>query len=210
MPTYVPPQEVADVAKEALQVRQSKPPSQRGGTTIGIARANQLANRRPISIETIYRMVSYFDRHEVDKQGSTWDEYGKGKQAWNLWGGDVGRTWANRIVKEYEMQDKKSLVVVESEHEGNPIWCVDYDDPESIEPLACFMSQEEANAFKYGMDYAMESMGESEDMVEVEVETKVDMTMAERDALPDEDFAIPSSRNFPVAVPQDVADAVSS
>jgi hypothetical protein len=43
-------------------------------------------------------MVSYFQRHEVDKKGSTWDEQGKGWQAWNGWGGDAGYAWAKRIV----------------------------------------------------------------------------------------------------------------
>ena len=39
-------------------------------------------------------MVSYFARHEVDKQGSSWETYGKGRQAWDGWGGDPGRRWA--------------------------------------------------------------------------------------------------------------------
>lgn len=39
---------------------------------------------------------------------------------------------------------------------------------------------------------------------------KVNLSTAERDALPDEDFVIPSSRNFPITSPQAVSDAVSS
>jgi hypothetical protein len=35
-------------------------------------------------------MKNFFTRHEVDKQGSSWDEKGKGWQAWNGWGGDAG------------------------------------------------------------------------------------------------------------------------
>lgn len=41
-------------------------------------------------------------------------------------------------------------------------------------------------------------------------EMKVDLSTAERDALPDEDFAIPSSRNFPIDSPAAISDAVSS
>jgi hypothetical protein len=70
-------------------------------TSVGIARAKQLSNRQPVSIEVIKRMVSYFDRHAVDKQGSTWPDRGKGWQAWNGWGGDAGRTWANNILEGY-------------------------------------------------------------------------------------------------------------
>jgi hypothetical protein len=44
-------------------------------------------------------MKAYFDRHEVDKKGSSWDDYGKGRQAWDGWGGDAGRAWATRILE---------------------------------------------------------------------------------------------------------------
>ena len=106
MATYTPPADVADNARQALDVRAEKPPSQRGMTAVGLARARQLANRDPVSLDTIQRMVSYFARHEVDKQGSTWDERGKGWQAWQGWGGDEGRSWANQIMKETAMQDE--------------------------------------------------------------------------------------------------------
>jgi hypothetical protein len=48
-------------------------------------------------------MVSFFARHEVDKQGQgyTPDEDGypsAGRIAWALWGGDPGRAWAEAIV----------------------------------------------------------------------------------------------------------------
>ena len=105
MATYTPPADVADNARQALEVRAEKPPSQRGMTAVGLARARQLANRDPVSLDTIQRMVSYFARHEVDKQGSTWDERGKGWQAWQGWGGDEGRSWANQIMKETAMED---------------------------------------------------------------------------------------------------------
>ena len=97
---FTPPADVADNARRALEVRAEKPPSQRGMTAVGLARARQLANRQPVSLDTMRRMVSYFERHEVDKAGSTWDEQGKGWQAWMGWGGDEGRTWANRILQQ--------------------------------------------------------------------------------------------------------------
>jgi hypothetical protein len=50
-------------------------------------------------------MVSYFARHEVDKdaQGFRPGEPGypsAGRIAWALWGGDAGRSWANAIIAE--------------------------------------------------------------------------------------------------------------
>jgi hypothetical protein len=71
-------------------------------TAVGLARARDLANGRPVSEETVRRMLNYFTRHEVDKEGSTWEEQGKGWQAWHGWGGDAGFRWARRIVNQLD------------------------------------------------------------------------------------------------------------
>jgi lambda family phage portal protein len=97
--SFEPPQAVRAAAARALRERAKKPASQRGMTPVGIARARDLANGRPVSADTVRRMKAYFDRHEGDKQGTTWDDYGKGRQAWDGWGGDAGQAWANRIVE---------------------------------------------------------------------------------------------------------------
>jgi HK97 family phage portal protein len=104
-----PPESVAANARRALEVRESKPESQRGMTEVGIARARDLSNRANLSEDTIRRMLAYFERHEVDKQGETWDDQGKGWQAWNGWGGDEGFAWARRKVEEFDRaREKKS------------------------------------------------------------------------------------------------------
>ena len=105
--THIPPEAVADNARRALEVRAEKPPSQQGMTLVGLARANQLAKRDPVSVATIRRMLSYFERHEVDKEGATWDEQGKGWQAWYGWGGDEGWAWARRIIEEEDSMSNK-------------------------------------------------------------------------------------------------------
>ena len=91
---------MADNAKLALEVRASKPESERGMTDVGIARARDIKNRANLSLDTVKRMKAFFDRHQVDKSGETWDEQGKGWQAWHGWGGDEGFTWAKGIVKD--------------------------------------------------------------------------------------------------------------
>ena len=53
-------------------------------------------------------MKAYFDRHEVDKQGETWDEQGKGWQAWMLWGGDPGRSWSAKLVRQMNAADEQT------------------------------------------------------------------------------------------------------
>jgi len=97
-----PTEEMAKNAARALEVRRTKPPSERGMIAVGLARARDISNRTELSPDTVKRMVSFFARHEVDKQGSTWDEQGKGWQAWNGWGGDAGYAWAKAKVKELE------------------------------------------------------------------------------------------------------------
>ena len=102
---FTPPQAVRDNAAKALFIRSEKAPSERGMTDIGIARARDLSNGRAMSPDTIRRMLSYFQRHEVDKQGSTWDEQGKGWQAWYGWGGDEGYAWVTRLVERMDRMD---------------------------------------------------------------------------------------------------------
>ena len=105
---FKPPKGAQEAAKRALEVRASKPPSQRGMTAIGIARARDLANGETLSPETVKRMLAYFDRHEVDKKGSTWNIQGKGWQAWHGWGGDAGYAFARKVVKQMKTADEKT------------------------------------------------------------------------------------------------------
>lgn len=102
MKTFIPPVSVAKQAQRGLELRRSLPPSKRCCTPVGIRRGVQLSNRQPVSVRTLERMESYFDRHEVDKQGQDWGDDSKGYQAWLLWGGDAGRRWAERLLDELE------------------------------------------------------------------------------------------------------------
>jgi len=105
---FTPPKGVQEAARRALEVRADKPESQRGMTAVGIARARDLSNGKELSPETVRRMLNYFTRHEVDKQGKTWSEQGKGWQAWNGWGGDPGFTWSKKVVNQMNKADEKS------------------------------------------------------------------------------------------------------
>lgn len=90
----------ATMAEEAQRGLDWRKEHGRGGTEVGVARARQLVNRQELSPDTVRRMVSYFARHEVDKQGEGFspgeDGYpSAGRIAWALWGGDAGKSWAN-------------------------------------------------------------------------------------------------------------------
>ena len=58
-------------------------------TPVGKTRLNQLANREPISLDTIKRMKAYADRHKKDLQASKSFEDGCGYLAWFSWGLDT-------------------------------------------------------------------------------------------------------------------------
>lgn len=102
------PPEVAAIAKRGLALREEH---RRGGTVVGATRANQLAKREVVSIDTIKRMVAYFDRHEGDLQAPAakpgHPQYpSAGRIAWDLWGGDAGRAWAKRQLAVWERVQK--------------------------------------------------------------------------------------------------------
>ena len=105
---FKPPKGAQEAAKRALEVRADKPESQRGMTPVGIARARDLSNGQTLSPDTVKRMLNYFTRHEVDKQGKTWSDQGKGWQAWHGWGGDAGYSWARKVVKQMKSADDKA------------------------------------------------------------------------------------------------------
>lgn len=73
----------------------------KGGTEVGWKRANQLANREPLSLDTVKRINSFLARHEDNAKIS--EEYrnepykDKGYVAYNLWGGKAMVSWAKRI-----------------------------------------------------------------------------------------------------------------
>mgnify|MGYP003344885697 FL=1 len=99
--TYQPPQGVADAAKRALKwIDEGKAGS--GFTAVGRRRASQLASGESVSADVVNRMLSYFARHEVDKQatGFSSGEEGfpsPGRVAWDAWGGDAGQSWVNGL-----------------------------------------------------------------------------------------------------------------
>lgn len=99
-PSVIPPKRVSESAARGLAWRQRYG---RGGTAVGVARARDLKNGRSISLRTLKRMRAYFLRHAVDAEALGWyrGEPGfpsAGRIAWELWGGDAGRRWAERVL----------------------------------------------------------------------------------------------------------------
>jgi hypothetical protein len=85
---------MAAAAKRGLRLREK---FGRGGTDVGVARAQQRAD---VSEADVRSMHSYFARHAVDKEGRPhqWNsntDPSAGFIAWLLWGGDAGKAWAD-------------------------------------------------------------------------------------------------------------------
>jgi hypothetical protein len=102
--TYKPTEGMATAAKRALRWREEGK-AKGAGTAVGWTRANQLAKRENLSLDTVKRMYSYFSRHEVDKKGKDFyntSNPSKGRVMWDAWGGDGGFSWSRKIVRQNE------------------------------------------------------------------------------------------------------------
>jgi len=106
--TFTPPQGVQEAAQRALEwIKEGHAGD--GFTDVGRARAAQLARGGNVSRETIGRMAAYFGRHAVDAKAEGWNlgEEGfpsPGRVAWDAWGGDAGKSWADVIMARGDKQ----------------------------------------------------------------------------------------------------------
>jgi len=96
-----PTKGMAEAAEKGLKWRKEYG---RGGTLVGVRRANQLVKRQELSPDVVKRMKSFFARHAVDLEApKNYDPDaegypGAGLIAHLLWGGNAGVTFSNRKV----------------------------------------------------------------------------------------------------------------
>jgi hypothetical protein len=104
--SFAPPKGAQEAAQRALTwIAEGHAGS--GFTDVGRARAAQLSRGDNVSRETIGRMASFFARHQGNQrsEGFNFGEDGfpsAGRVAWDAWGGDAGRTWAESIMAREE------------------------------------------------------------------------------------------------------------
>jgi len=118
---FKPPKSVADAAEKGLEYRRKQEGDKAGLTTeeagekgigSGVQRAVNLKNRDELEPDTINQMVAFFARHEKNKdiaeehKGTPWED--NGYVSWLLWGGDPGKSWAEKVQKKMEDADKKA------------------------------------------------------------------------------------------------------
>jgi hypothetical protein len=80
------PQYMSDAAQVALNYIEESGNPNDCMTQTGKVRAQQLAQKKPVSLETLKRMKSYISRHMVDLDSSTSYDDGCGKLAMAAWG----------------------------------------------------------------------------------------------------------------------------
>lgn len=95
-----PPKGVQEAAARAVRwIEEGR--AGRNFTDVGRDRAHQLANGDDVGEEDLTKMHAYFARHEVDKDAEGFRGGSKGfpspgRVAWDAWGGDPGKRWAER------------------------------------------------------------------------------------------------------------------
>ena len=95
------PQSASNNAKRAIEYKEEN--GSDCGTRVGWTRARQLADKKPISRETISRMAS-FKRHQQNKE-VPYSE-GCGGLMWDAWGGSSGIDWAINKLKQIDKNKK--------------------------------------------------------------------------------------------------------
>jgi hypothetical protein len=116
---FKPPESVARAAERGLELRRQQPKSGKAGLDVkeaarqgigsGVQRASDLKNRAMMSPQTIRRIRNYFSRHAKDYKldpGKSPRE-DKGYVAGLLWGGEAGKSWANKVVNQMDAADRR-------------------------------------------------------------------------------------------------------
>jgi len=92
------PQSVSNNAKRGIEL--NKKVNNKCATQVGKVRAQQLADRKPVSMETIKRMFSYLSRAEVYYESG--DTESCGYISYLLWGGKSAKSWAESKINQNE------------------------------------------------------------------------------------------------------------
>lgn len=92
------PQSVSDAAARGIRLNEEN--NNKCATQVGKVRAQQLANREPISYETVKRMYSYLSRASAYYNPN--DTSACGTISYLLWGGESALAWSERIIKQVE------------------------------------------------------------------------------------------------------------
>lgn len=168
------PKAASENAQRALNFREENGTD--CGTSVGWARANQLASRETISDDVLVRTYSFLSRAKVYDQGRFTDEDGKeicGSIMYAAWGGDEMLRWAKRTIEQMEENKRHIKSVVETDEEivitfgkGEMGEEQGYDEEERAEPnelsVGDFVRWNSSGGNAYGTIIRIERDGELE------------------------------------------------
>ena len=151
------PKAASNNAQKALDHRDSA--GSDCGTQVGWERANQLASREPLSLETVTRTYSFLSRAKTYDQGDFTDGDGNeicGSVMYAAWGGDPMLRWSERIVEnERQLVQKRHIVAISETEES---YVIEYAKPAT--EMATENSRQATESFATG-DYVSWRSGDS-------------------------------------------------
>tara|TARA_R100001463_G_scaffold28410_6_gene65101 strand:+ start:333 stop:1331 length:999 start_codon:yes stop_codon:yes gene_type:complete len=107
------PSGVKNNAKKGIELNEKV--NNKCATQVGKVRAQQLAQGKPITTETIKRMFSYLSRAQEDYDEN--DSKACGTISYLLWGGKAGLRWAGAKLKELDLMEEDLKKPCESGYE---------------------------------------------------------------------------------------------
>ena len=111
------PDSVSNNAKKGIELNERQ--GNKCATQTGKVRAQQLANKEPISLETIKRMYSYLSRAEEYYDPNKTTECGT--ISYFLWGGKAALGWSRNKLRELgQLQENEVQPTIDSTYPGEP------------------------------------------------------------------------------------------
>ncbi len=154
---FAVPDDVQTAAKRAMKwISEGKAGD--GFTSVGRGRARQLANGGSVSRAVLVKMRAYFARHGEQRGDHASLDDGEPtpwRVAWDAWGGDPGRTWANKVLGDVEKAYDPEDMLTDKERALYDAYETVADDHGEFTPLeAHYMSAEQNPFAEQGMNCA--------------------------------------------------------
>ena len=114
---FTPTDEMVSIAKKALEIIASNNLIDNANPNEGSGKnkAKSICNKDSMTHAQVKRMKAYFDNHcdevNLEKSKGIKIEDSGILQSWNLWGGDAGRVWADRIISQKHSKNNTSKTV---------------------------------------------------------------------------------------------------
>ena len=132
------PQKAIEAAKQGI--KRNKAIKNKCATQVGKVRAQQIANKENLSIDTIKRMRSFLlrqkDNYELAVKRGTYDACGY--ISYLLWGGPAALPWATKKLRQAGVLDENNADIIEFEMNK-------FNDIKEIDGIPVFTDENQAN-----------------------------------------------------------------